>query len=385
MPRPAAAMPALVLLLLAAPVAAEPFLLVGLDNKLFFEAAGPRNGAPGTDSVAIVDLADPAHPRLTGTLPLPNSVAGPPTNLGITRDGRLGLVASSLLNQPKDQGFTAVPDDTLHVIDMAARPPALIETIKVGRMPSGLAINRAGTMALVANRAGKSVSVLSIEGKAVRQVAEVAVDDEAAAVVITPDGRQAFFAKNLVHKVGVLSIDGMTVTYDKKQDIPVGLGVYNLRVTPDGQRVLAANTGVGGDGHADTVSVIDAAARPPRVLDHVTVGDGPEGFAVSPDGRHAVAVLLRGTAAVHSAWSYGTTGAVVLLSVEGGRVRVLNQVDAGNLPEGVAFSGDGRYAYVGNYVDRNLQVFRVDATKIVDTGVKLELPGQPASVAAAVR
>ena len=148
-------------------------------------------------------------------------------------------------------------------------------------------------------------------------------------MVITPDGRQAFVAKNAVHKVGVLAIDGTTVTYDKARDMPVGLGVYNLDVTNDGRRVLTANTGVGGDGHADTVSVIDTAASPPRVVDHVTVGDGPEGFAVSPDGRHAIAVLLRGTAAVHAAWSYGTTGAVVLLSVDGGTLRVTLRSNSG--------------------------------------------------------
>lgn len=368
-------------LLLPLAAQAQPAqLLMGLDNKLFFEATGPRTGAPGTDAVAIISLADPAHPRITGTLPLQNSVAGPPTNLQITPDGRLGLVASSLTNQPKDAGFTAVPDDQLHVIDMRADPPRLIETIKVGRMPSGLSIRHAGDLALVANRAGKSVSVLRIDGTTVRQIAEVAVEDEAAAVVFSPDGTRAWFAKNVVHKVGMLTIDGTTVTYDKKNDMPVGLGVYNLDVTPDGTRVIAANTGSGSDGHAKTVSIIDATATPPRVVDHVTVGDSPEGFAISPDGRHAVAVLLRGTSAPHAAWSYTKTGSVVLLSLAGGHARVTAEVEAGNLPEGVAFSPDSQFLYVGNYAGRTLQVFRIDGDGIKDTGTVLDLPGQPASL-----
>ena len=368
------------LLLPLAAQAQTPQLLMGLDNKLFFEATGPRNGPPGTDAVAVISLADPAHPRIAGTLPLQNSVAGPPTNLQITPDGRLGLVASSLVNQPKDAGFTAVPDDQLHVIDMRADPPRLIETIKVGRMPSGLSIRHAGDLALVANRAGKSVSVLRIEGTAVHQIAEVPVEDEVAAVVFSPDGTRAWIAKNIVHKVGMLTIDGTAVTYDKKNDMPVGLGVYNLDVTPDGTRVIAANTGSGSDGHAKTVSIIDATATPPRVVDHVTVGDSPEGFAISPDGRHAVAVLLRGTSAPHAAWSYTKTGSVVLLSLAGGRARVVAEVEAGNLPEGVAFSPDSRFVYVGNYAGRTLQVFRIDSDAIKDTGTVLDLPGQPASL-----
>jgi len=373
-------------LLLPLAAQAQPAqLLMGLDNKLFFEAAGPRTGAPGTDAVAIISLADPAHPRITGTLPLPNSVAGPPTNLQITPDGRLGLVASSLANQPKDAGFTAVPDDQLHVIDMRADPPRLIETIKVGRMPSGLSIRHAGDLALVANRAGKSVSVLRIDGTTVRQIAEVGVEDEAAAVVFSPDGTRAWFAKNVVHKVGMLTIEGTTVTYDKKNDMPVGLGVYNLDVTPDGTRVISANTGAGSDGHAKTVSIIDATATPPRVVDHVTVGDSPEGFAISPDGRHAVAVLLRGTSAPHAAWSYTKTGSVVLLSLAGGHARVTAEVEAGNLPEGVAFSPDSQFVYVGNYAGRTLQVFRIEGDAIKDTGTVLDLPGQPASLRGSAR
>ena len=372
-------------LLAATPLHAAEHLLVGLDGKLFFEASGPRNGAPGADAVLVVDLSDPAKPRIAASLPLPNSVAGPPTNLQITPDGKVGLVASSLVNQPKDDAFTATPDDVLHVLDLSATPPRLVETIKVGRMPSGLAIRRQGDLALVANRAGKSVSVLSISGTTVRQVAEIPVDDEVAAVAITPDGTRAFVAKNTVHKVGVLRIEGTNVTYDKAWDMPGGLGVYNVDVTPDGRLVLAANTGVGGDGHVDTLSVIDARATPPRVVDQVVVGDGPEGMAVSPDGKHAIAVLLRGSAAPHSAWSYGPKGAVVLLGIRDGRVRVLNEVEVGNLPEGVAFSGDGRYAYVGNYVDRTLQVFRIEGDRIAATGTSLALPGQPASVRGVAR
>lgn len=372
-------------LLIATPLHAAEHLLVGLDGKLFFEAAGPRNGAPGTDAVLVVDVSDPERPRIAGTLPLSNSVAGPPTNLQITPDGKVGLVASSLLNQSKGDAFAAVPDDVLHVLDLTATPPKLVETIKVGRMPSGLAIRRQGDLALIANRAGKSVSVLSIAGTTVRQVGEIAVDDEVAAVAITPDGTRAFVAKNNAHKVGVLRIEGTTVTYDKAWDMPVGFGVYNLEATPDGRLVITANTGIGGDGHADTLSVIDARATPPRVLSHVAVGDGPEGLAISPDGRTAIAVLLRGSAAPHAAWSYGPKGAVVLLGIKEGQVRVVAELEAGNLPEGVAYSADGRFAYVGNYVDRTLQVFRIEGEKMRDTGTSLALPGQPASVRGVAR
>ena len=225
------------LLLLAAltPVvaaAAPSQLLLGIDEKTYFEAAQVRNGPAGHDLLAVLDVSDPAHPKVSGQMPLINSVFGPPTNLQITPDGKLGLLANSVVTTEKDGRFAATPDDTLHVLDLTAQPARLVGTIKVGRQPSGLSISHDGSMALVANRAGRSVSVLRIDGTTVRQVAEVPVGEQAAAVVLAPDGRRAFVAENLAGVVGVLSIDGGTVAYDKVNDIPVGAGVYNLDVTP---------------------------------------------------------------------------------------------------------------------------------------------------------
>lgn len=369
--------------LLAPPLAraGQDSILVGIDQKAFFEANGQVFDVRGDDALLVLDASDPANPRIAASLPVTNSVAGPPTNLQITRDGTLALVANSLVVNRTATGWAPAPDDKLFVVDLEASPPRLIDTVAVGRQPSGLAISHDGSLALVANRASKSVSVLQIQGKQVRHLGEVPVDDEVAAVAITPDGRRAFVAKNAMHKVGVLAIDGTRVTYDKARDIPVGWGVYNIDVTPDGRLAIASNTGVGGDGHVDTVTVIDAQADPPRSIDHVVVGDGPEGFAIGPDGRTAIAVLLKGSAAPHAAWSYTRDGAVVLLRIDAGKVSLVpGEVPAGALPEGVAYSRSGEYAYVGDYVDKVLRVYRIADGKITDTGTRLQLPGQPASI-----
>ena len=374
-------------LVLALSIAAPPafaqsrYIIVGNDGKAFFEANGVRNGEGGKDSVTILDIAKPLDPKVVVNLPLANSVFGPPTNLQITPDGKLALVANSMVTNKDGDNWKPAPDDKVHVIDLTATPPKLIETITIaGKQPSGLAISRKGDIALVTNRNSKSVTVLSISGMKVTATGDIPVEDEVAAVAITPDGKRAFVAKNTVHKVGVLAIDGTKVTYDKAQDMPVGQGVYNVETTPDGRFALTANTGVGGDGHADTVSVIDAKANPPRVVDHVTVGDGPEGFAISPNGKYVIAVLLKGSAAKHAAWSYSKTGSVRLLEVGTKSLRVLNEVPAGGLPEGVAFSPDSRYVYVGNYIDRNMQIYEIRGGRLVDTGKKVALPGQPASI-----
>jgi DNA-binding beta-propeller fold protein YncE len=343
--------------------------------------------APGKDSVSIIDIRDRVHPRVVANLPIPNSVVGPPTNVAITPDGKLALVANSLEVVQADGGWKTQPDDKVFVIDLTASPPALLGSVTVGKQPSGLAIRRSGDLALVTNRAENSVSVLSIDGKEVKVVDTVALaapgapSEQVSAVAITADGKRALVAKFAAHKVALLEIQGRAVTYSK-YDMAVGLWPYNVQITADGKLGLAGNSGAAGasDGQADTVAVIDLAATPPRVIDQVVVGDAPEGLAVSPRGPYAAALILNGTGNVPRKAFFATDASLVaLLEIKGKRVRKVSEVKVGGLAEGAAFSPDGRYLYVGNFLDRDLTVLEVKAGKLVKVG-RLELPGHPASL-----
>ena len=83
--------------------------------------------------------------------------------------------------------------------------------------------------------------------------------------------------------MALLDVNGDKVTYNKL-DLPTGLWPYNVAVVPGGKIALTSDNGVAGssDGSVDTASVIDLEAKPPRVIDRVVVGDGPEGLAISP-------------------------------------------------------------------------------------------------------
>ena len=259
-------------------------MIVGNDNKVTWDASGKVVlVAPGTDSVMVLDIGtDPLAPKVLANLPLMNSIFGPPTNLAITPDQGLALVANSMDWQKDGAGWKPVPDNKLYVIDLTANPPVLIDTVAVGKQPSGLSINRAGTLVLIANRADNSVSVLRIAGKKVTLIDTVPIGEQVAHVAFTPDGKRALAAKFPNHKVALLEVNGEKVTY-AKHDIPVGLWPYNLDITPDGRLALTADNGNSGaaDGHVDTVSVIDLEANPPRVIDKV-VGRRARGLRHQP-------------------------------------------------------------------------------------------------------
>jgi len=368
---------------LAGSASARELILIANDEKTDWDAAGKQiANASGKDEVLIVDIGeDRLAPKIVARLPLMNTIMGPPTNLQITPDGRLALVANSMDWVADGAGWKAVPDNKLYVIDLAANPPKLVDTVQVGKQPSGLSINRAGDLCLIANRADNSISVVKISGTTVKLIDTVPMGEQVAHVAITPDGKRALAAKYPGHKVALLDIDNDKVTYGKR-DLPAGLWPYNLDITPDGKLAMTADNGGAGaaDGNVDTISVIDLEANPPRVIDKIVVDDGPEGFAISPTGKFAVAVLLRGTNADKNEFFYHRNGTVALLKIDGKKVSRVQEIDVRGLPEGVVWSDDGQYLYVGNFMDSDVSILRLDGERLVDTGKRMALPGHPASM-----
>jgi len=177
-----------------------------------------------------------------------------------------------------------------------------------------------------------------------------------------------------------IALAGDKVTYDK-HDIAVGVFPYNVAVTPNGLLALTANNGNGGtsDGNVDTVSVIDLQDNPPRVIDHVTVGDSTEGLVISPKGNLAVSIEARGSNYPKGTWFHHPTGAITVLKIDGKNVMPLGDMLVGVFPEGAVFSADGSHLYVGNFISEDLSVLKVDGTTLTHAG-SFKLPGHPASM-----
>jgi len=347
-----------------------------LDETSSFGDAGQTYRQPGNDSLLILDTSNPAHPTFSTPIPMSNSVYGPPVNLQITPDGSLGLVASSVLPVQKDGKWVAGPDNKLHVIDLTTMRK--LEDVTVGDQPHGVAIRHDGKLVLIANRLSKDVNVLSIDGKSVKAIATVPVGDAAVAAAITPDGKRAFVVKNGTGRVAVLTLDGDKVSYDSTMDIPTGANPYNLALTPDGALGFVVNNGVRGNNAS--LTVFDARGPHPRVVDTLAIGDGPEGFAMAPDGKSAVVLLLHGSTSGPSEWPYHPNGGAVMIAIDNGKARVLpGEVKLGSVPEGVAYSRDSKYVYVGDFTDKRLHVIKVSAKGLSETGT-MTLPGHPASL-----
>jgi DNA-binding beta-propeller fold protein YncE len=370
---------------LALPMTAGAQILVsGNDEKVLWDDAGKAIFLPpGKDTISFIDIGDRESPKILTSVALENSIFGPPTNVALHPSGEIALVANSMTQTKDGEAWKPVPDNKVYIFDLTQTPPKQIGTVEVGKQPSGLDISKKGDLALVTNRADNSITVLTISGKDVKVTDTIAMGDSVAHVAISPDGTKALAVKPVINKVAFLKIDGLKVAYEK-YDMPTGVFPYNVDIVPNGTIALVANNGAAGsaDGNVDTVSVIDLNQNPPRVIDHVVVGDAPEGLAISPKGDLALAILVAGNSNKKAFFSRNG-GTAVVLKIDGKKVTRVTEITVGGLAEGVAFSPDGAYAYIGNFLDSDMSILKINGTDVTDTGRKLKLPGHPASLRAA--
>ena len=260
---------------------------------------------------------------------VPNSVVGPPTNVAISPKEDIALVTSAMRIDPADP-TKQIPDDKAdrhrsgaaeaeprqpHPLGRRCRrqgrgaAPKIIATLQAGKGAAGVSINKAGTLALVANRAEGTVSVFTISGTTVTPAGKVTVgkpDSRPSHVVFAPDGKRALVTRDGDHRIAVLSIDGNKVEATKRE-IAAGLRPYGIDIAAKGEVAVVANIGIG-SGDADTISVIDLKLEPPRVVNTYTVGQTPEGIKMSPDGKFVAVTVMNGSNKPPSSPFYNDNG-----------------------------------------------------------------------------
>lgn len=370
------------------PKAPPATLLVGCDGKTIHDPETALTAvAPSGDRVLVFDVSAPAAPRLAGSVAVGNSVWGPPTNLALAPAGAFALVADSMRNVEQEGAFVAVAKDEVHLIDLRAQPIAWVGSVTVGLQPSGVDISPHGALALTANRKGQSVSRVALgfvgERPTARHLGDVDVAGQASDVRFTPDGKRALVTLFSEAAVAVLDVSGQDVTLAHRLDVVPN--PYPVVVAPNGAFALVASMGASSpssDGVADPLGVIDLALTPPRMVAQVLVGDSPEGLAISPQGLHAATVNLTGSSSKATAPAYHRNATVSLLSLARGpqTLEVLDTIEVGALAEGIAFSADGQYLFVGNFKDETLTVLRVQGRALVTVGPPLALGCRPASL-----
>ena len=71
---------------------------------------------------------------------------------------------------------------------------------------------------------------------------------------------------------------------------------------------------------------------------------------------------------------------MAVLSINGKTVERIGVMDVGRFAEGVGFSRDGKYLYVGDLLDNQVSIWRVEGRTVTFTGKRIKLSGHVASL-----
>ena len=363
----------------AAPAAAQIAVSANDSKVTLVDGVVTTVTNPPPDTVTIVDLGGET-PKVIRELEVPTSIVGPPESVAIAPDGSLALVTAATKIDPADRTKT-IPDDRVTVIDLKASPPAVIATLHAGNGASGVSFNPAGTLALVANRIAGTISIFAVSGRTVTAAGTVdlgARDSGPSHVAFSRDGRAAYVTRNNDHLVSVLTVDGTSVSYAKR-DVPVGLKPYSIEVSPVADVAVVGLTGVGLGGGVDTVSVLDLSSSLPRVVHQVLVGQIAEGVALSPDGKYVSVTVMNGSNAPKDAPSFSPFALLRVFSLSGSTLTPVADARIGRWCQGSAWSRDSRTVVVQCAVERELQVFRFDGKALKRSG-SVSVSGGPAGI-----
>ncbi len=363
--------------------ASGQIVISGNENKIDLTSGAPKVIPPtGPDSLSILDFST-FPPRMHNIGDVPNSVVGPPSNIAITPDGKLALIGNSLKIDPNN-ATNWVPENFVHVLDLTSKPPKIIGKATTGRQPSGISITPNGKLALVANRADGTVTALSIRGQEIVPLQTVTVCqpvESSSDVAISPDGKLALVSAQKGGFLAVLKVDGENIAATGQKISAYGQP-YRVVITPDGELALTAGQGFGNGLDRDAVTVIDLKSKPMRATDYIAVGAVPESIEISPDGKLLAVVVMNGSNLAASDPNYTDRGAVVLLARKGKTFSIVEEYPIGRIPEGVAFTSDGRHLVVQCHADRELRHFLVKDGRLRDTGQHITVPGMPSSLRA---
>ncbi len=390
-------------ILSAAPAAAQ-LAVSANDGKVKLVNGAVQTVKDGKDTVAIIDLGlNP--PKLIAELEVAASVAGPPTSVAVSPNEAIALVTAAEAFDPADPA-KRVPNDKVTVLDLsplkvsmmerakrivgkggdvAAAKPKVLATLTAGKGAAGVTFNKAGTLALVANRSEGTVSIFTVAGTTLTAAGKVDLGNPNAGpsgVVFTPDGKKALVTLDgeSANRIALLNVDGNKVEHAKR-DFNAGLRPYGIDVSKTGDIAVVANIGRG-QGDADTMSIIDLKAAAPRVVNTVTVGQTPEGIKMSPDGKYIAITVMNGSNKPDNSPFFNKNGQLQIWQRNGTGVSKLTESPIGSWCQGIAWSKDSKTVLAQCMVEEEVFAFRLSGitSKSLQRLPSIKTKGGPAGI-----
>jgi DNA-binding beta-propeller fold protein YncE len=324
----------------------------------------------GRDAFSVIPLGGDPRKLRAFDVEVSNSVAGPPSSIATSPDGRYAFVVETFGQRPPGaQTFKELkPGSKLTVVDLATlSAPRVVESIDIGTRPTSVSVSPDGRTIAIALHPldGRQLALVPFrDGHLGAPVfvgmPGVARELEAPHVEWHPSG--AYLAVTVFGRNEVVFY---RVEDDGRRLAPWGntvqVGKYPMmgRFTPDGRFFLNVNLYWGPDvagfwvgaprGDVTVVSFDTGTTGPsPRhsLVSRAETGVSPEGISISPDGRFVVTANLERSYLPQSDPRITWYSSLTLLSLDPATGRVASHGEFyadGILPEAAVFDASSRY------------------------------------------
>ena len=247
-----------------------------------------------------------------------------------------------------------------------------------------LAVSRDGRWLFATNLASGRLS--AINTRALETVASIATGDRAHVVTLTNDNRQAWVANIGENTISIVD----TGTFRILGTIAVGKGPTGLTFSRDGRFAYVSNQG------DKTVEVIDTASH--RVIKAIPVGTNPHFLVLGPDGRiwgtntggtdiyvidpatqdkvgainvgpapQQIAFGFKGLQGPNAYVTVAGLNRVVVVSADPSNLRILEQIDVGQRPNGISNNREGTRLFVVHENSNDLKVIDTGSSSVLAT------------------
>ena len=363
------------------PVAAWAGLAISANDGKQLQKAEATGVTP--DSISVIDLGK-YPPKVIGSVKVPVAMIGSPNAVAVSKNEKFAIVTAAQKVNPADP-YKPTPDDRVSVIDLSdPAKPRVVQTVNAGLQASGVSMNRAENLVLVASRADGAVTAFSLAGNRLTKVGRVDIGagHEVTDVAFAPDGRRAYVTVWNPPAIIELAIDGTKVTRTGK-DLVTGKSSYGAVVTPDGNWLINTNVGGAATGADKTGTIAMVNLKTHKLALSLPVGRTPEHATLSPDGKHLLVVLANGAAYVKTDPSYGKVrGILKIFAVGPGTLKEVAQSASCHWNQGATWSDDGKLVLAQCASERTIEVYRFDGKSLTrDDAATIAFESRPGSIA----
>jgi DNA-binding beta-propeller fold protein YncE len=372
----------------AAPLDFKGRYLVSISDADMLASAyvdGQLGMREGQDTINVLPLTE--HPRdfRAHTAPVSNSVAGPPTAVAVTPDGRYALVVETFRPRPAGDEPTQtfadlVQGDRITVVDLSdPTRPKQVQALAIAERPTSVSINHDASLVSVTfhpNGAGTKTPLALVPFKNGRlgqptypAVPRVPQGHELVHAEWHPTQNILALVNNTGAEVSFVSTMRQGTNFELQPSgnvVQVEKFPFMARFTADGRHVLVNNLFWGADvegtwSEAPRGSVVsirlsagmqkDGSPRHALVSRAMT-GVSPEGLAISPNDRYVVTTNLERSYLPYDddriTW-FSSVSLITLDPQTGQLNHVADYPFDGILPEAAAFDASSQYLAVTNY------------------------------------